>query len=337
MVLFDHNNILRRYKTPEEICEEFFMVRLKMYIKRKEFMVGTLESQSLKLDNIARFIKEKIDNVISVENKKISAVIDMLVERKYQRDPEKVWREEARRKVRILDNMRIDDMMFVLFFQFAVELSTHAIHEDSDQLADLQQKQEDEENEEFDDGEKKKVKASASANRVDTTYYDYLINMSLRNLTKERRDEILKDQKEKHDKLEALKKKSPEDLYEDDIANFEAEYHKVCSQYSSIDPRKKFLLNVVQTIESERADEMSEVAHHTTKKAGGDNKARKRQTISKPQRAETKPAPHGKRITPVIDPALIKKVNEEIVKRSKVCCRQNFSFIKFSFSGRKNC
>ena len=63
---------------------------------------------------------------------------------------------------------------------------------------------------------------------------------------------------------------------------------------------------------------MSDVAHPTTKKAaGGDNKARKRQT-TKPQRAETKPAPHGQRIAPVLDPALVKKVNEEILKRSKV-------------------
>ncbi len=81
---------------------------------------------------------------------------------------------------------------------------------------------------------------------------------------------------------------------------------------------------------------MSDVAHHTTKKAGGDNKARKRQT-TKPQRAETKPAPHGKRITPVIDPALIKKANEEILKRTKVCFRHIFPNIKFSFLGRKNC
>jgi hypothetical protein len=61
---------------------------------------------------------------------------------------------------------------------------------------------------------------------------------------------------------------------------------------------------------------MSDVAHPTTKKAGGD-KTKKRFT-TKPQRAETKPAPHGQRITPVIDPALVKKVNEEILKRSKV-------------------
>ena len=100
MVLFDHHGILRRYKTPEEICEEFFVVRLQMYVKRKEFMVGSLQSQCSKLDNVARFIKEKIENVISVENKKISAVIDMLVERKYDRDPEKVWREEVKKKVK---------------------------------------------------------------------------------------------------------------------------------------------------------------------------------------------------------------------------------------------
>jgi len=79
---------------------------------------------------------------------------------------------------------------------------------------------------------------------------------------------------------------------------------------------------------------MSEVAHPTTKKAGGDAKARKRLT-AKPQRAETKPAPHGKRIEPVIDPALVKKVNEEIAKRSKVRFwrekKKEFSMILFVF------
>ncbi|CAF5125799.1 unnamed protein product, partial [Rotaria sp. Silwood1] len=64
--------------------------------------------------------------------------------------------------------------------------------------------------------------------------YDYLINMSLRNLTKERRNEILKEQQEKHEKLEALQRKSPEDLYEDDLYHFEAEYHKVIDPLSSV-------------------------------------------------------------------------------------------------------
>jgi hypothetical protein len=58
--------------------------------------------------------------------------------------------------------------------------------------------------------------------------------MSLRNLTKERRNELLKEQQEKHGKLEALQKKSPEDLYEDDILNFETEYQKVDEFFFSL-------------------------------------------------------------------------------------------------------
>ncbi len=99
-------------------------------------------------------------------------------------------------------------------------------------MADLQQKQDDEEEDDDDENDsdiskKPKPTASSTTNKIDTTYYDYLINMSLRNLTKERRNEILREQQEKHEKLQALQKKSPEDLYEDDLTHFEAEYHKV--------------------------------------------------------------------------------------------------------------
>ena len=217
MVLFDHNGILRRYKTPEEICQEFFSVRLTMYVKRKEYMVGSLQSQCSKLDNVAIFIKEKIENIISVENKKISAVVEMLIERKYDRDPEKVWKEEAKKR-------------------FAVDLQTNSASDNSDS----QQKQDDNENEndgdDDDDEESKPSKptTATTTNKVDTTYYDYLINMSLRNLTKERRKEILREQQEKHEKLEALLCKSPEDLYDDDLNNFEIEYHKVINSIDFI-------------------------------------------------------------------------------------------------------
>ena len=101
--------------------------------------------------------------------------------------------------------------------------------DDSDQLADLQRKQDEENDDDENEPMQKKSKTTTTTatNPIDTSYYDYLINMSLRNLTKERRDEILKDRQEKFDKLEALKKKTPEDLYEDDLLNFENEYRKV--------------------------------------------------------------------------------------------------------------
>ena len=98
----------------------------------------------------------------------------------------------------------------------------------------MQRKQEDDDylddNRNGDDGKTKAARggATSASSHVNTMYYDYLINMSLRNLTKERRDEIVKEQQEKRDKLEALKKKSPEDLFEDDLVHFEAEYRKVC-------------------------------------------------------------------------------------------------------------
>ena len=107
MVVFDHSGILRRYKTPDKICDEFFTIRLRMYVKRKEYLMRTLEAQYSTLDNIVRFIREKIENVIVIENKKIRVVVDMLVGWKYVKDPERVWREEARKKVRkILFNIK---------------------------------------------------------------------------------------------------------------------------------------------------------------------------------------------------------------------------------------
>ena len=101
----------------------------------------------------------------------------------------------------------------------------------------MQQKQDedndDEEDDDDDEDGKKKTNyvPVSTVPRIDTTYYDYLINMSLRNLTKERRNDILKEQQEKHDKLQALQKKCPEDLYEDDLDHFEAEYHKVIDRF----------------------------------------------------------------------------------------------------------
>jgi hypothetical protein len=80
-------------------------------------------------------------------------------------------------------------------------------------------------------------------------------------------------------------------------------------------------------MEKERADEMSEVAHYTTKKAAdssSDNKGRKKQA-TKPQRAETRPAPNGQRIAATLDPAFVKKVNEELLKRTRVSLASFFN------------
>jgi len=66
MVLFDAKGCIRRYSNVDEILREFFEVRMDFYHRRKDYMEGMLAAESLKLDNIARFICEKIDGIIVI-------------------------------------------------------------------------------------------------------------------------------------------------------------------------------------------------------------------------------------------------------------------------------
>ena len=93
MVLFDSFGCLRKYETAEEIMKEFYDLRLKMYDKRKKYMVGLLEAETCKLSNQARFILEKCDGSLKIENKKKKIMIEELSRRGYDSDPIKAWKK----------------------------------------------------------------------------------------------------------------------------------------------------------------------------------------------------------------------------------------------------
>jgi DNA topoisomerase-2 len=93
MVLFDPNGCLKRYENINEILKEFFEIRMNFYSKRKAYMEGMLGAEKLKLDNIARFILEKIDGIIKVENLKKAEICKMLREKNYDPDPVLKWKE----------------------------------------------------------------------------------------------------------------------------------------------------------------------------------------------------------------------------------------------------
>merc|ERR1712029_920738 len=78
MVLFDHLGCLRKFESAEEILQEFFDLRLKYYGKRKRHMEGAIGSELAKLSNQARFIMEKCDGSLKVENKKKKVMIEEL-------------------------------------------------------------------------------------------------------------------------------------------------------------------------------------------------------------------------------------------------------------------
>ena len=94
MVLFDHNGCMKRYEDACEILREFYDLRLTYYDKRKKYLEGMLEAEALRLSNQARFILEKCDNTLVVENKKKKIMIAELQRKNFDPDPVKKWKAQ---------------------------------------------------------------------------------------------------------------------------------------------------------------------------------------------------------------------------------------------------
>ena len=99
MVLYDSYGCMKRYDTPMDIMKEFFELRLKMYEKRKKYLEGALGAEACKLSNQARFILEKCDGTLKIENKKKKLMIEELSRRGYDSDPVNAWKKTQVRKV----------------------------------------------------------------------------------------------------------------------------------------------------------------------------------------------------------------------------------------------
>ncbi|KAJ0060186.1 hypothetical protein NL108_004054, partial [Boleophthalmus pectinirostris] len=93
MVLFDHVGSLKKYETVQEIMKDFFELRMKYYVLRKDWMTGMLKAENSKLSNQARFILEKIQGTLVIENKPKKELIRMLQEMGYDSDPVKAWKQ----------------------------------------------------------------------------------------------------------------------------------------------------------------------------------------------------------------------------------------------------
>ncbi|PKU31925.1 hypothetical protein llap_17771 [Limosa lapponica baueri] len=236
MVLFDHVGFLKKYDSPQDILKEFFELRLRYYSLRKEWLIGMLSAESAKLSNQARFILEKIDGKIVIENKPKKELIQVLIQRGYESDPVKAWKES-------------------------------------------QNKEEEEEEEE------ESEKESAAAKGPD---FNYLLNMPLWYLTKEKKDELCKQRDNKEAELENLKRKSPSDLWKEDLAVFVEE------------------LDVVEAKQAQ--DELAGFAGKPLKGVKGG-----KVKVKKAQLPEVMPSPHGIRVVPRITA----EMKAEAEKRSK--------------------
>lgn len=93
MVLFDHVGSLKKYESVQEIFRDFYKLRMKYYVLRKDWLAGMLGAESAKLTNQARFILEKIEGTLVIENKPKKELIRMLQEMGYDSDPVKAWKQ----------------------------------------------------------------------------------------------------------------------------------------------------------------------------------------------------------------------------------------------------
>jgi DNA topoisomerase-2 len=78
MHLFDANDKLKKYDTVEAIIDDYFVTRLALYGKRKEFMITALERELKLLSNKAKYIQANLDGTIDLRKKNKEQINIML-------------------------------------------------------------------------------------------------------------------------------------------------------------------------------------------------------------------------------------------------------------------
>ncbi|SJX63744.1 probable DNA topoisomerase II [Sporisorium reilianum f. sp. reilianum] len=164
MVLFDQDGKIKKYSSPEEILEEFYLLRLSYYQKRKEHLVDQLKLMYDKLSNQARFVQMIINRQLVVSNRKRADIVADLRKNDFRPFPKQ---GKASIAAEPEDDEPIDE---------------EDISADSD--------------------------------------FDYLLNMAIYNLTKEKVEKLLKERDVKEEELKVLIGRSPQNLWDEDLGKF---------------------------------------------------------------------------------------------------------------------
>jgi DNA topoisomerase-2 len=83
MHLFDEKDKLKKYGTVEKIIDDYFIVRLDLFQKRKDFEILELEKELLVLNSKRKFIQENLEGSIDLRKKKKEEIIQILASKEY--------------------------------------------------------------------------------------------------------------------------------------------------------------------------------------------------------------------------------------------------------------
>ena len=78
MHMFNRECKLHKYGSVEEIIEDFYGVRMDLYQKRNNYLLGAMEQRLVKLSNRARYIQETLKGTIDLRRKTAQQVNDLL-------------------------------------------------------------------------------------------------------------------------------------------------------------------------------------------------------------------------------------------------------------------
>jgi len=78
MHLFDAEDKLKKYDSVEEIIDDYYETRLKLYGSRKEYLINALQRELVLLSNKARYIQANLDGTVDLRKKKKAEVVEML-------------------------------------------------------------------------------------------------------------------------------------------------------------------------------------------------------------------------------------------------------------------
>jgi len=84
MHLFDAHDKLKKYEKVQEIIDDYFVTRIELYQKRKDYLIGALSQDLMLLSNKSRYITELLEGSVDLRRKKKEEVVQMLKNKKYE-------------------------------------------------------------------------------------------------------------------------------------------------------------------------------------------------------------------------------------------------------------
>lgn len=86
MHLYDKNNVIRKFANADEIMEEFYQVRIKLYHKRKDNILLKLDKELKYISAKVMFIQHCIDGKLMIMNQPKQNILNYLIDNKFDKN-----------------------------------------------------------------------------------------------------------------------------------------------------------------------------------------------------------------------------------------------------------